>query len=281
MGWLNLVLNDIIWQIEMQDCRGLILNLKSELENIYEKYNTKDHLYSDPIELLYAYDQIKDREIVALLCACLAYGRVAQIKKSVSGVLGKMGPSPYAFLNGSSRSDLNKTFSGFVHRFARTEHLVGLLWGIRQAIIKYGSLQACMMAGYTPACDTIHAALNRFVQTLLKLAPYDPGHLVPLPERGSAGKRLHLFLRWMVRKDAVDPGGWDHICPSKLIVPVDVHMHRICMQLKFTQKKQANLKTAIEITRCFRQIVPEDPVKYDFALTRLGIENIDDDVFKK
>ena len=107
------------------------------------------------------------------------------------------------------------------------------------------------------------------------MPPMNPGHLVPIPEKGSAAKRLHLFMRWMIRKDAVDPGGWDDLSPSRLIVPVDVHMHRICTHLAFTQKKQANLKTAVEVTQCFRKIMPQDPVKYDFALTRIGIEQHD------
>ena len=97
--------------------------------------------------------------------------------------------------------------------------------------------------------------------------------LLPCPEKGSACKRFHLFLRWMVRNDAVDPGGWDGISASKLIVPLDVHMHRICMRLGLTSRAQADLKTALEVTGRFRAIVPEDPVRYDFALTRIGIRN--------
>jgi len=97
--------------------------------------------------------------------------------------------------------------------------------------------------------------------------------LLPCPEKGSACKRYHLYLRWMVRKDAVDPGGWDGISASKLIVPLDVHMHRICMGLGLTSRAQADLKTALEVTQRFRAIVPEDPVRYDFALTRTGIRN--------
>ncbi|MBW2650885.1 MAG: DUF2400 family protein, partial [Deltaproteobacteria bacterium] len=79
------------------------------------------------------------------------------------------------------------------------------------------------------------------------------------------------FLRWMVRRDDVDPGGWDDIPPSKLVIPLDTHMHRICLALGITKRKQANMKTALEITRSFQVIAPHDPVRYDFALTRLGI----------
>jgi len=92
-----------------------------------------------------------------------------------------------------------------------------------------------------------------------------------LPEKGSACKRMNLFLRWMVRKDRVDPGGWADVPVSKLIVPLDTHMHKISLQLGFTSKKQANLQAALEITNGFKKLVPEDPVKYDFSLTRFGI----------
>ena len=80
-----------------------------------------------------------------------------------------------------------------------------------------------------------------------------------------------MFLRWMVRKDEVDPGGWDSVPASKLIVPLDIHMHRICLSLKLTKRKQGDLRTAVDITHAFRRIAPEDPVRYDFVITRLGI----------
>jgi uncharacterized protein (TIGR02757 family) len=95
--------------------------------------------------------------------------------------------------------------------------------------------------------------------------------LVPLPERGSACKRLHLFLRWMVRQDRVDPGGWSDVPAAKLVAPLDIHMHRISCHLGLTRRKQADARAALEVTRAFRQISPNDPVRYDFALSRLGI----------
>ncbi|MCD6487215.1 MAG: TIGR02757 family protein, partial [Syntrophobacterales bacterium] len=100
---------------------------------------------------------------------------------------------------------------------------------------------------------------------------YRGNSLLPSPAKGSACKRLNLFLRWMVRHDDVDPGGWDDISSSKLIIPLDTHMHRICLALGITKRKQADMKTALEITRSFQVMAPHDPVRYDFALTRLGI----------
>ena len=223
---------------------------------------------------MYLYDDICEREIVGFVAACLAYGRVVQIKKSVSAVLKKMGPSPRKFILNSSAKDLSYVFKGFIHRFAKEDHLVGLLFGIKRILAEYGSLEEGFTSKIKKNDDTVFSALNLFSGELLAFAHKNPGHLVPLPEKGSAGKRLHLFLRWMVRCDAVDPGGWQGVSPEKLIVPVDVHMHNICRQMGFTCHKQANLKTALEITRCFRDISPEDPVKYDFVLTRFGIRKM-------
>ncbi len=105
------------------------------------------------------------------------------------------------------------------------------------------------------------------------------GHLVPSPEKGSACKRLLLYLKWMIRKDDVDPGGWN-LDPSKLVVPLDTHMYYITSKLGFTNRKSADLKTALEVTDVFKKISPNDPTKYDFALTRLGIKNeLDRDEF--
>jgi uncharacterized protein (TIGR02757 family) len=94
------------------------------------------------------------------------------------------------------------------------------------------------------------------------------------PSRGSACKRLHLYLRWMIRSDEVDPGVWQGLSPARLVVPMDVHMHRIGTQMGFVTRKQPDLKAALEATEYFRSIRPDDPVRYDFCLTRMGIHPV-------
>jgi uncharacterized protein (TIGR02757 family) len=241
------------------------------LEDIYNKFNHKKYVHPDPLEFLYHYEDLREREIIGLIASALAYGRVAQINRSVFWVLDKMESSPHHFIMHASPESLCKTYNGFVHRFAATHHLVGLLIGVKNVLLKYGSLHECFLSGMGPSDKTVFPAVNHLAKELVSMAPYAPGHLVALPERGSAGKRLNLFLRWMVRSDSVDPGGWEKVSPSKLIVPLDIHMHRLGTTMDFTRKKQANLKTALEITECFKKICPDDPVKYDFALTRMGI----------
>jgi len=242
-----------------------------KLERLYRQYNRRAYVHPDPLEFLYAYPDLRDREIVGLIASSLAYGRVAQILKSVGSVLNIMGPCPSDFLKAASPESLKEAYSDFRHRFADGENLAALLTGAKQVIGRYGSLHDCFLEGMNTTDTTVLPALSFFARKIAEGSAFRCGHLIPLPERGSACKRLNLFLRWMVRKDAVDPGGWDHIPLSGLIVPLDVHLHRISLRLGMTARKQADMKTALEVTSGFKKVSPDDPVRYDFALTRLGI----------
>ena len=249
---------------------------RCDLDDLYTVYNRRDRVHPDPLVFLYAYPDIRDREIAGLLASCLAYGRVSQIYISLSRVLEKMGPSPVRFLDRSTPESLTAVYGEFSHRFATAGNLVNLMLSIKDVRDRYGSIHACFLSGMKIDADTLLPALTRFVAALTAGNPQEGGlgHLIPLPERGSACKRLNLFLRWMVRKDDVDPGGWDQIPPSKLIIPLDVHMHRVGVRLGFTRRRQADMRTALEITRAFSQMVPEDPLRYDFTLCRMGMNGV-------
>ena len=246
--------------------------LKKKIDNLYNQYNRRRYVHPDPLEFLYLYKNIRDREIVGLIASSLAYGRVKQILKSVSYVLDIMNPSPYLFIKNSTYRSMSKAFEGFAHRFATGDHLAALLWEIKSVIAKFGSLNKCFTYGISPDDETVIPAMTFFAGQLTA-GERKPGHLVALPEKGSACKRMNLFLRWMARKDRVDPGVWKNVPLSKLVIPLDTHMHKIGLKLGFTAKKNANIHTALEITSCFKRLVPDDPVKYDFVLTRLGIRN--------
>jgi uncharacterized protein (TIGR02757 family) len=184
-----------------------------------------------------------------------------------------MVPTPSKFLERASRLSLEKEFSSFKHRFTTNEEIVDFLIAIQKVIKVNGSLHKCFLKYYDHDDSDVIRSLELFVHEIKAHLSIRENSLLPCPEKRSACKRLHLFLRWMVRKDAVDPGGWDEISPSKLIVPLDVHMHRICRFLGITSRKQADIRTALEITEGFRAFAPADPIKYDFALTRIGIRN--------
>ena len=243
-------------------------NAKERLEALYSAYNRRCYVHPDPLEFLYDFQDPLDIEVVGFIASSLAYGNVKQILRSVSLVLSKMGPSPSAFLLSSPFRGIAATFSDFKHRFTAGEDLARLLWGVRRVIERHGSLQKCFMSRLRHDDGTVIPALSTFVNDIF---PEGCDFLIPTPGKGSACKRLNLFLRWMVRRDDVDPGGWDGVPPSKLLVPLDTHMHRIAMTLGLTKRKQADLRTAMEITEAFREVSPRDPVRYDFVLTRFGI----------
>ncbi|MGA1795157.1 MAG: TIGR02757 family protein [bacterium] len=241
-----------------------------QLDALYTRLNRREYVHPDPLECLYPYPDLHDREIVGLVASSLAYGRVAQILKSVSRVLGRM-PQPFRFLMGASRASLDALYADFRHRFTTGEDLAALLYGARKAIERYGSLNACFRSGLRNEHETVLPALESFIR---ELSIQDTGRcntLLPSPDKGSACKRMNLFLRWMVRRDDVDPGGWEGVPPAKLLVPLDTHLYRIGCALHFTTRRQADMKTVLDITCAFRAICPEDPVRYDFSLTRLGM----------
>jgi uncharacterized protein (TIGR02757 family) len=195
---------------------------------------------------------------------------------SVHKVLSQMGGSPAEYVMNTSTKKLSKTFEGFRHRWATSEDLVQMLSGVKTMIGKYGSLEEGFTAGLDENDEDVIPAMTRFASEIVCVGSGAGVCLIPDPCRKSACKRLNLFLRWMVRSDNVDPGGWDRVPASKLIIPLDTHMYRFASLLGMTERKQANLATAREITAEFAMMSPDDPVKYDFALTRLGIRRDDD-----
>ncbi|MHC1743269.1 MAG: TIGR02757 family protein [Syntrophobacteraceae bacterium] len=244
---------------------------RGSLDRLYRQYNRKYFIHPDPLEFVYLYREAEDREVVGFVASALAYGRVAQILKSVRVVLDLLGPAPATRIRRVRPETLAREFSGFKHRFTTGADLCLLLENVKRALNRHGSLEACFLSKFDPASPTVLQALTGFAEELAGCGCGTTGMLLPAPERGSACKRLNLFLRWMVRSDEVDPGVWKGVPASKLIVPLDTHMHRISKQMGLTRRTQADMRTALEITDRFRSIAPGDPVRYDFALTRLGI----------
>jgi uncharacterized protein (TIGR02757 family) len=217
-------------------------------------------------------------EIAALLSSALAYGRVQQIEKSLAGLFGRMGDSPFEFVaNFDSRQ--REKLKSFKHRFTSGDCLSDLMTLLKKIILENGSIENFFLRGYRKTDRSIIPALSNFCDSLLNIyaeshngqTKRDLRYLLASPTAGSACKRLNLFLRWMVRDDDVDTGLWKSVDKAKLIVPVDVHIGRLCRILKFHSHKTVSLSTALKITDSFSQIAPADPVKYDFALSRIGI----------
>lgn len=243
--------------------------LRQKLETLYTAYNRKRFVDPDPLMFLYQYPQVCDREIAGLVAACLAYGRVEMILQAVNQVLVFLGSNPKDRVLHLNETDLCRGLAGFSYRFARPAHVVSLMVGIQRVLRQYDSLEACFMAGMSLDDATVMPGLLHLVRHLNPDGAC--GHLLADPAKSSACKRSHLFLRWMVRKDPVDPGGWDKVRPSQLLIPLDRHMFSAGKMLGFTRRKTPDRTACLEITDGFRQLNPEDPVKYDFCLTRFGI----------
>jgi len=251
-----------------------IRQVKDVLERLYEKYNHHSLIKSDPLQFVYKYHSKTDMEIAALLASALAYGRVGQIEKSLTDLFGYMGNSPFKYVQNFDAEQREKLIN-FKHRFTTGDCISDLLELLQGVLTGFNSVEEFFLQGYSSSHENIIPALSKFYDSLTAAHNGQPArnlkYLLADPARGSACKRLNLFLRWMVRDDDVDTGLWKSIDKTKLIVPVDVHMARLCKILGFYDRKSISLSTALEITDSFRQIEPADPVKYDFALSRIGI----------
>lgn len=252
-----------------------VKQIRDALDRLYGTYNRFDRIAPDPLQFVYRYDNRQDREIVGFLAAVLAYGRVLQIQRSLTDLLDRMGSSPCAFVLGLRASDRKKLIS-FKHRFNTGQDIYHVLYAVKRLIKDHGCLQQAFLVGYDDHQDNVMPALTDLRRRLV--SHISPDHrsagvryLLADPRKGSPCKRLNLFLRWMVRSDDVDTGLWSEVDPAKLVVPMDVHMSRLCRLLGFHSQKQVSLTTALRVTECFAEICPDDPVRYDFALSRVGI----------
>jgi uncharacterized protein (TIGR02757 family) len=251
---------------------------KALLEKLYARYNHRQFVPPDPLQFVYRFPDRRDAEIAAFLSAALAYGRVRQIECSLTQLLDRMDGAPHAFTSHFSDARRAKLRS-FKHRFTTGDDISDLLDLFRRVLNDYGDLESFFARGCRADQPNVLPALSTFCDSLSQMhADSHDGqvsgglnYLLSSPSRGSASKRLHLFLRWMVRRDEVDLGLWRCVDKAKLIVPVDVHMVRLCRILGLHDDKSTSLRTALKITASFAEMEPSDPVKYDFALSRIGI----------
>lgn len=240
------------------------------LEVLVERYHRPEFIAPDPLQCVRRYDDPADLEIVGLIAASLAYGNVKSILQGIEQVEHRIGPAPSQWLADTRPTAIRRALANFRYRVTAGHTMAGLLVGVRKVIAEYGSLGAALEADLQRTRHDMLEALDRWVDRIEQHAGVSLDHLLARPSRGSACKRLFLYLRWMVRQDAIDPGGWS-IDPALLVAPIDTHMHLMATRLGWTRRKQANLATALEVTAALRRHAPHDPLRYDFALTRPGI----------
>jgi uncharacterized protein (TIGR02757 family) len=256
--------------------------LARPLDLLYQEYNREDSA-SDPVNLVRPFTDRSDREVAAFCAGALAFGRVASVLQSIGTLLRIMGPRPAAFVRGFDPRQPHPELRAMVHRWTRGEDLAALLWVMRQMLERSGSVEAFFAEGLKPDDPDVGSALDSFSTRAMALdirraygrLPRRPGicYFFPRPSGGSACKRLNLFLRWMVRKDAIDPGGWSAVPASKLVVPLDTHVIRLGQCLRLTRYTSPGWRMAADITASLRRLDAEDPVRFDFSLCHLGMRN--------
>jgi uncharacterized protein (TIGR02757 family) len=265
-----------------------VVTLMSGRQRLEELYRSFDHAdaTSDPVHIVRRFTTAEDREVVGFCAAALAFGRVASVLNSIESLLAVMGPRPAAFVRRFEPVRDRAGIEPLVHRWIRGRDLVALLLILQRMLREHGSIEGFFLAGDDPTAPDIRAALDSFstraLQTDLRQAygrgrggkgarPLGVCYFFPRPSGGSACKRLNLFLRWMVRKDAVDFGVWTKVSPSRLIVPLDTHVIRLGRCLRLTRYTSPGWKMAAEITASLRALDPADPVRYDFSICHMGM----------
>jgi uncharacterized protein (TIGR02757 family) len=249
--------------------------IKGALDAIRERCDVAARREADPVGFVHGYTDLCDRELVGLVASCIAFGNVASIRAKARDLLDRVGPHPARLAD--RPSEVRARLQGWKHRVFQGEDIAKLLVGARRVQRAHGSLGARLEADLARSgslrdalaewCDAI-----RTEGGLLRTGPRrGPGHLLPDPRGPSGCKRLLLFMRWMVRgPDGVDLGLW-RIDPALLLVPVDVHIHKLAYNLGFTRRPSPSWRTTEEITRALARFDPADPTKYDFSLCHMGM----------
>jgi len=257
-----------------------IEGLRYALDHLYKSFSS-EYLPGDPVIIPHEFSAQKDIEVAAFIAALFSYGKVSLFLPRIRQIISSLEKSPYDFLYKSSEDMIDQVseLDGFYYRFQKEDDLRLLLKTTSLVLKEYGSLENLFMKGYTASDQNVASAMNLFLKEYHNIAyrvnkqrvlPGSFKHLLPEPGPG-AMKRVNMFLRWMVRKDQVDFGIWKKIGTSQLLIPLDVHIKRLAGYLGLSHRKSSDLKTSIEITESLKLLDPHDPVKYDFALTRLGM----------
>jgi uncharacterized protein (TIGR02757 family) len=256
--------------------------LKSSLDQLYSNFNDPNSA-ADPIQIVRRYRRPDDQEIVGFCAAALAFGRVSSVLQSIERLLALMGPEPAAYVRTFDPSREKRAFAPLVHRWTRGADFVALLWLLKQMLDRSASIEGFFAEGLAPAAPDVTEALDSFSTRALALdvkqaygrVPKKPAvhYFFPRPSAGSACKRLNLFLRWMVRRDALDLGIWSRVTPAQLVVPLDTHVIRLGRCLGLTKYTSPGWRMARDITSSLRRLDPDDPIRYDFSLCHVGMMN--------
>jgi uncharacterized protein (TIGR02757 family) len=258
------------------------MDIKQKLDYHYKAFD-KSQISPDPLQFLHLFSREEDIELMGFIASIFAYGNVKQIINTLDKFLLISKSKPYEFVMNFNKSGSKIKIKGMKHRFYTDGDIQNLLSALNNICRQKGSLKNLFMENFDVGEKNIKNGLSLFSKQMIydiknrtKSDKISQGvrFMFPLPELGSACKRMNLFLRWMVRKDELDFGLWDEITANKLVIPVDTHVARICKSLKLTTYKNVSWKMAEEITENLKKYDRDDPVKYDFAICHIGMRRL-------
>lgn len=255
---------------------------RGSLEALFARHHRLANLYPDP--LIFARDRpsAEEGEVAGLVAASLAYGRVEKIMQALEDVFGRLGPKPRDSLASWAPRELVERFHGFRYRFHGGIDVALFLHLARQVLERRGSLRRAFEAGgegrdiSEPMAAFGEELFGGDPRPVLRSREIPAGHpvrhLLPSPALGGAAKRFCLYLRWMVRRDEIDPGYWEGtVSPGRLVVPLDTHVAAVAREFGLTGRRSSDWRTACEITEALRRYDRDDPTRYDFCLFRYGM----------
>lgn len=240
------------------------------LDKLALKYETKDFIKDDPVQFIHRFHKKEDIEIIGFITSLLAFGKRELFIKKLEEFLAVSGTDVYGYLKTGDFSKLKD----FNYRFIKPEDFKEMLEILRNLYLNDGGLEELFKSAYgrgkginfQKITDYFYSRVNGQVGQGFYF-------MLPNPKCGGAMKRMNMFLRWMVRKSAVDIGIWSFMAPSELLIPLDVHVGRVSRELGILTRKANDFKSVMEITNHLREFCPDDPIKYDFAMFGFGVNN--------
>ena len=245
--------------------------LKSFLDEKVLQYNTFDFIESDPVQIPHLFSLKEDIEIAGFLSATIAWGNRKMIIKNSHKMMDLMGNSPYDFVMSHSEDDLERLES-FVHRTFNGQDFASFIRSLQHIYKNHNGLEAVFTKYQEP--NSMQKSISEFKKVFFEIQHQNRTQKhISDPMNGSAAKRINMYLRWMCRQDnkGVDLGIWKSISPSLLSCPLDVHSGNVARKLGLLTRKQNDGKALVELDSKLRELDPNDPVKYDFALFGLGV----------
>ena len=239
---------------------------KDRLESLYRQWHRPEFLPTDPLILVREADP-GDREVVAFLASCLAMGRASLVTKAARDLLARIGLPVAGRLAEAEPGSWAPLLEGFVYRFFSASRVAALLDAVGVVLRDHGSLEAAWQSSGIRGWPALDAFSAQF-----RSPGVDLGVLVPVSQSTGASKRLNLFLRWMVRRDEIDLGLWSAVAPAELFMPIDTHVLQWAQREELTLRRVADRQACLEVTDALRALSPEDPLRYDFAITRAGMD---------